>query len=219
MSAIAAAYDQWADQYDTNQNRTRDLEAQALREMLGVDPLGAVLEIGCGTGKNTVWLAQRAAQMLGVDFSGEMLARARAKSLPAHIAFAQADITQPWDFAPAAAFDFVTFSLVLEHIGDLEFVFGQAAARLRPGGRVYVGELHPFKQYVGSQARFDTAAGERVAVPVFQHHVSEFWAAAQAAGLVPTTLREYFDANDPADNIPAPPRLLTLLLQKPPLAG
>ncbi len=211
MSAIAAASDQWANQYDTNQNHTRDLEAQALREMLGADPLGAVLEIGCGTGKNTVWLAQRATQVLAVDFSGEMLARARAKELPPHITFAQADITQPWDFAPAGAFDLVTFSLVLEHIEDLRFVFSQAVAWLRPGGRIYVGELHPFKQYVGSQARFDTAAGERVAVPVFQHHVGEFWAAAQAAGLRLTELREWFDADETT-----PPRLLTLVFTRHP---
>ena len=215
MSTIAAAYDQWADQYDTNQNRTRDLEAQALRDMLAEEgKLGAVLEIGCGTGKNTGWLADRSSQGLGIDFSPQMLARAQAKSWPSHVGFQQADITQPWDFAPAAAFDLVTFSLVLEHIEDLRFVFRQAAARLRPGGLVYVGELHPFKQYVGSQARFDTVAGERVAVPVFQHHVSEFWAAAQAASLKLISLHEHFDPTDPATP-PAPPRLLTLLFQKP----
>lgn len=73
---------------------------------------------------------------------------------------------------------------------------------------MYVGELHPFKQYQGSQARFDTLAG-RVAVPV-QHHVAEFYLQAKAAGWYLLDLREWFDADDPA----APPRILTLLFQK-----
>ncbi len=81
MSDIADAYDQWADQYDTNLNKTRDLEGHALRTLLGSiqQPLGSALEIGCGTGKNSEWLVTRARQVLGVDFSLEMLARAQAK--------------------------------------------------------------------------------------------------------------------------------------------
>ena len=209
MSDIADAYDQWADQYDTNDNRTRDLEGHALRTIFGQvqRPLASVLEIGCGTGKNSEYLVTRAQQVLGVDFSLEMLARAQAKLSGANIKFDFADVTQPWDFT-AQQFDLVTFSLVLEHVEDLRFVLTQAAAKTRPGGLVYVGELHPFKQYVGSQARFDTAAG-RVDVPVHQHHVGEFYAAAKAAGLYLLDLREWFDQDDPA----GPPRILTLLFQ------
>ncbi len=210
MSDIADAYDQWAAQYDTNQNKTRDLEGHALRTLLGSieRPLGRVLEIGCGTGKNSEWLAARAQQVLGVDFSLEMLARAQAKVTAENISFQYADITRPWEFA-TQKIDLVTFSLVLEHVEDLRFVFGQACANTKPGGLVYVGELHPFKQYQGSQARFDTPAG-RVEVPVHQHHVAEFFLLAKAAGLHLLDLREWFDEEAPT----APPRILTLLFQK-----
>lgn len=210
MSAIADAYDQWADQYDTTKNRTRDLEGHALRTLLGSleRPFASVLEIGAGTGKNSVYLVARAQQVLAVDFSLEMLAKAQAKVTAANIKFQYADITRPWTFTDQQ-FDLITFSLVLEHIEDLRFVLEQAAAKTRPGGLVYVGELHPFKQYQGSQARFDTAAG-RVEVPVHQHHVAEFYLQAKAAGLYLLDLREWFDEDAPA----APPRILTLLLQK-----
>lgn len=212
MPAIADAYDQWADQYDTNHNKTRDLEGVALRATLGRYEFAAALEIGCGTGKNSEWLATRARQVLAVDFSPAMLAKARAKTGAENVVFQQADVTGPWDFTDQRC-DLITFSLVLEHIEDLAFVFGQAAAQLQPGGVLYLGELHPFKQYQGSRARFDAPDG-RVEVPVFQHHVSAFFQAARAAGLHLLDLREWFDEDEQT----APPRILTLLFQKVALA-
>ena len=50
------AYNIWADQYDTNKNKTRDLEGMALRKVLSSTSFGNTLEIGCGTGKNSEWL-------------------------------------------------------------------------------------------------------------------------------------------------------------------
>jgi ubiquinone/menaquinone biosynthesis C-methylase UbiE len=90
---VQAAYNQWANQYDTNQNRTRDLEAVSLRETLANRDLGAVLEIGCGTGKNTEWLVTKAESILSVDLSEEMLAKAREKVQDVKVDFVQADIT------------------------------------------------------------------------------------------------------------------------------
>jgi ubiquinone/menaquinone biosynthesis C-methylase UbiE len=94
MSSIKKAYNSWATQYDTNQNKTRDLEAISLREILSNVYLDTCLEIGCGTGKNTVWLAEKANQLLSVDFSEEMLAKAKEKINSPKVQFAQADITQ-----------------------------------------------------------------------------------------------------------------------------
>lgn len=51
---VQQAYNIWADQYDTNQNKTRDLEGIALREILQDIHFENCLEIGCGTGKNTI---------------------------------------------------------------------------------------------------------------------------------------------------------------------
>jgi ubiquinone/menaquinone biosynthesis C-methylase UbiE len=72
-------YNIWAAQYDTNQNKTRDLEGCALRNCLENIAFKTCLEIGCGTGKNTQWLAQRADYVTAIDLSEEMLARAREK--------------------------------------------------------------------------------------------------------------------------------------------
>ena len=54
------AYNLWSKQYDENINKTRDLEARAFRETLESYDFKYCLEIGCGTGKNTEWLLQKA---------------------------------------------------------------------------------------------------------------------------------------------------------------
>jgi ubiquinone/menaquinone biosynthesis C-methylase UbiE len=208
MSEVQQAYNSWATQYDTNENKTRDLEARSLRETLAPLSFTHCLEIGCGTGKNTVWLMEKAATVTAVDLSEEMLAKAKEKITAAHVQFVQADITQPWTFA-AQQYDLVGFSLVLEHIELLSPIMKKVANVLTTGGYLYISELHPFKQYNGSKARFETEAGTQV-VTCFNHHVSDFTDAATANGLELITLKEYFDEDD-RNNIP---RLLTLLFQK-----
>ncbi|MEN7551780.1 class I SAM-dependent methyltransferase [Rapidithrix thailandica] len=203
------AYNLWASQYDSNKNKTRDLEGTALRKTLPNVTFKNCLEIGCGTGKNTEWLIKKAEQITAIDLSDEMLAKAREKVTSEKVRFYQADITKEWTFV-TEAYDLVGFSLVLEHIADLNPIFQQVAQVLTPGGYVYIGELHPFKQYLGSKARFDTSEG-RQEVPCFTHAVSEFVQVAKNNGLTLMDLNEYFDKEGKKEI----PRILTLLLKKP----
>ena len=205
---VRKAYNAWASQYDTNQNKTRDLEGIALRTTLAGIEFGSVLEIGCGTGKNTVWLLQQAAHVTAVDLSEEMLARAKEKITSDKVRFVQADITAPWIFRDRP-YDLVSFSLVLEHIEHLEPIFQAAADSLVTGGYVYLGELHPFKQYTGTKARFDTDEGRHI-VECYNHHMSDFVQAAKTAGLQLVDANEYFD-NDDKSTLP---RILMLVFQK-----
>lgn len=205
---VRDAYDRWSAQYDSNRNRTRDLESTALREVLAGMTFGNCLEIGCGTGKNTVWLADKCTRLTAVDLSPNMLSIAREKVKADHVAFVEGDLLHPWTFAEGG-YDLVTFSLVLEHIQHLEPILRKVAQVLERNGLVYIGELHPFKQYKGTKARFETEAGVHV-VPCFDHHLSDFAGAAKAAGLRIWDIREYFDA----EGQDSPPRLLVLLLSK-----
>lgn len=205
---IRTSYDAWAGQYDTNTNRTRDMEGAVLRQVLGTVAFTRVLEVGCGTGKNTEWLAQRAGHITAIDLSEGMLSKAREKILLPHVRFVPADILQPWTFRNGT-YDLVTFSLILEHIQHLGPVLREAAASLSPGGHVYIGELHPFKQYAGTKARFETAEGIHV-VTCHVHHISDFLDAANESGLALVHLGEHFQEGD--DN--APPRILSLLFRK-----
>ncbi len=195
------AYNTWANQYDTNNNKTRDLEAMALRTVLDGQTFGDILEVGCGTGKNTDWYQHRCNSLLGLDFSEEMLVKAQSKITTPHIRFQWADITQPWD-VPEQAFDLVSFSLVLEHIENLDHIFREVARVLRPSGRCYVGEFHPFKQYMGSKARFEQENGDTFLLECYTHHTSEYYNAAKKHGLTCIDLREWADSEGEHAGVP-----------------
>ncbi|HLK31346.1 MAG TPA: class I SAM-dependent methyltransferase [Puia sp.] len=203
-----SAYNSWSSQYDTNENKTRDLEAIALRECLKNISFSNCLEIGCGTGKNTSWLVEKAVHITAVDLSEEMLAKAKQKINSDKVEFKQADITKAWSFT-GKKYDLITFSLVLEHIENLDYIFEQAARSLIDGGYVYIGELHPFKQYSGSKARFETD-GKLQIVECFTHHISDFVQSAKKCGLNLIDLDEYFDDEGKISI----PRILAIILQK-----
>ena len=168
------AYDQWAAQYDTDANDTRDLNADVLRRQLVLQGTEAVLELGCGTGLNTEWLAAQAGTVTATDVSDEMLAQARTRLAKPDVTLRVLDVTASWPFADAQ-FDAVVATLVLEHVEALGPVFQDARRVLRDGGTFYLAELHPYRQYGGTQAHFeDEATGETVVIDAFTHPVSEF---------------------------------------------
>ena len=202
------AYNIWAENYDTEINKTRDMEGTAIRETLSFPEPVVILEIGCGTGKNTEWLLTKAKSIVSVDFSPEMLSKARKKIKADNVKFIQSDIRKVWNFENLQ-FDMIICSLVLEHIEDLNFIFLQAGKVLKQGGLFYIGELHPFKQCQGSKARFDTQNGV-FELECFTHNISDFFKAANDNNFTCFDLREWFDDNDKT----SVPRLLTMIFKK-----
>ncbi len=202
------AYNQWASTYNDVINLTRDVELKAKKEILATIPFSAVLELGCGTGKNTEWLIKKSGKVTAVDFSENMLAQAKERVKSDSVQFVQADINQPWGFAKQK-FDLVTCSLVLEHIEHLQPVFEKAGKVLTEGGYFYIGELHPFKQYAGSKARFQKEE-KILLLDCFIHPISEFTRLAKDSGFNIIDLNEWFDE----EGNKGIPRILTLLFQK-----
>ena len=205
---IGKAYNSWSAQYDTNDNKTRDLEALSLQKILQGKSFKHCLEIGCGTGKNTAWLLTICDQITAIDLSKGMLDIAKNKIQSDKVNFIEVDITNDWTFANQT-YDLVSFSLMLEHIEDLDAVFQKLAKVSDTGTRVYIGELHPFKQYAGSKARFETETGTQ-GVTCFNHHVTDFIQAANASGFHLLQLEEQFDEGDRSQL----PRILNLLFEK-----
>jgi 2-polyprenyl-3-methyl-5-hydroxy-6-metoxy-1,4-benzoquinol methylase len=205
---VKEAYDIWAFQYDTNHNKTRDLEAIAIRNELDKIKFSNCLEIGCGTGKNTEWLVSKSEKIVAVDLSNEMLSKAKGKISSETVTFIRADIKEEWTFTESK-FDLIGFSLVLEHIEKLDHIFCETAKKITPNGYVYIGELHPFKQYTGTKARFEDEKGLQI-VNCFNHHISDFVHSAKKYGFEVQDINEYFDNSD-RNTIP---RILTILLKK-----
>lgn len=204
---IDESYNSWAKSYDTMDNKTRDLEAEVLRKTFLNPHYGNILELGCGTGKNTGWLTQKADHVHALDFSSEMIARAQAKIEADNVTFTQTDINSKWPVRPGWS-NLITCSLVLEHIEDLNFIFQEAARVLKRKGKFYICELHPGKQYAGSQARFESEEG--VQKPqAFIHHISDYLNAAKNEGFTLLDFNEYFDDNN-RENVP---RLISLVFE------
>lgn len=208
-----SAYAKWAESYDTNENRTRDLDAVVLREH-EMDIAGRdVLEIGCGTGKNTEWLAQHASTVVGLDLSPEMLARARTRVTNPHVTFIEHDIQGTWPVANESV-NAVVGNLVLEHVSNIRIIFHEAQRVLRPNGTLFLCELHPFRQRLGSQAQFtDNKSGDRLKVEAYVHDISEYVNSGIEAGLQLVRIGEWSDEPDRSSG--APPRLLSVLFNRP----
>ncbi len=191
---IQNAYNEWSETYDSNENLTRDLDQEVIRNLLGGLQFDSILEIGCGTGKNTAFLSQIGHDVRAVDFSQRMIAKAKEKAQAENVRFSMMDITRPWDFEDQS-FDLIVCNLVLEHIQNLSFVFAEAARTLHPSGKFFVNELHPFKQYDGKKARF-YRDDEKIEVDAFIHHISDFLNAAEKNNLALVKLNEYWHESD-----------------------
>jgi ArsR family transcriptional regulator len=112
---------------------------QALSAMLGEGPLGALLDIGTGTGRMAELFAPAATRVTALDKSPEMLrvARARLDKLPADaVELVQGDFTAlPFG---AGHFDTVLFHQVLHYALDPALVLAEAARVTRDDGRVAI---------------------------------------------------------------------------------
>ena len=95
LSAVRDGYDRWARVYDHDANPLPALEGPHVRAALGDVGGCEVLDLGCGTGRHTAWLADAGARVTAVDFSEGMLERARRKVRAAHVRFVVHDVHDP----------------------------------------------------------------------------------------------------------------------------
>ena len=205
---IQDSYNEWSDMYDTNTNLTRDLDSTVTRNLLGDLRFDSILEIGCGTGKNTAFLAQIGRQIHSLDFSQGMIEKAKEKVRAENVRFEMADLTKHWP-AKDGEYDLIVCCLVLEHIGDLVHIFSESHRVLKPNGKFFINELHPFKQYGGTKARFERAE-QTIEVDAFVHHISDFIHAADGNGLKLEKFEEYWHPEDQEK----PPRLASFMFTK-----
>lgn len=146
-------YDRWAASYDDEGNPLLALEEpevdRALGDVVGLD----VLDAGTGTGRHALRLAARGARVVGIDFSNQMLAKARAKRGAERVRFENHDLTRPLPYADAS-FDRVLSALVLEHVPDVAGFLRELGRVTRSDGTIVVTAMHPAMFLRGVSARF-----------------------------------------------------------------
>ncbi len=181
-ASVRRGYDRWAAIYDREANPLIALEEPVVREALGEVAGLAVLDLGCGTGRHSVWLANAGAAVTALDFSAGMLDEARTKPGAETVRFVVHDLHEPLPFEEGS-FDRVVSGLVLEHLRELRTFFAEAHRVLRPGGRAVVSAMHPAMFLKGVQARFtDPSTGEKVQPGSVAHTLGDFVMAAVGAG-------------------------------------
>ncbi len=100
---------------------------------------GLYLDVGCGAGTYTRWLAEQGLQVIGLDYSQPTLAKARTRTSPT-IALCAADATRlPF---PDSSFDGALCFGVLQAVSDSAPVIRELARVLRPGGELWIDALN-----------------------------------------------------------------------------
>ena len=206
VEKIKDDYDSWAHHYDIDANPTRDLDKFATIKSLSRIDFSNVLEIGCGTGKNTEWLITKASSLVGLDFSKKMLALASKKIKSDMVNFIDANLNHEWP-VNNNSFDLATINLTLEHIEKLDHIFRSLQNKLIAGGKCFVCELHPKKQVAGSKARF-IKKGVKKELDTYKHSEKDYIQNAQKAGFVLLSKKNWWNDNE---NVP---RLISFLFRK-----
>jgi SAM-dependent methyltransferase len=206
------AYGEIAREYaDSNPHELARTEYEwpAVRDLLPDLSGERVLDAGCGSGHYAARMAERGAEVVGVDASEAMIAEATDRyGDPA--TFRVADLREPLDEFADGSFDLAVSQLALEHVEDWRDPTAEFARVLRPGGRLVVSCDHPFTTYfviehedpeIGSAdateadyyevERYNRVWGEdRIEIPCYRRSLRGVLGPVFEAGFVLEDLRE-----------------------------
>ena len=147
--ARAAEYDEWwfrHGRYDQGPERNavwfQEVD-EIERALLAADPRGHVLEIACGTGLWTQFLAPRARRMTALDAVGETIALNRARVKSANVDYLEADV---FAWQPSARYDFIFFGFWISHIprARWESFWSMIERAIAPDGTVFFVDNRPY---------------------------------------------------------------------------
>jgi ubiquinone/menaquinone biosynthesis C-methylase UbiE len=138
---VREGYERWAPIYDCTPNPLLACEERYLMPLLVDLPKRRILDLACGTGR---WLERIMARGgrwgVGLDGSAAMLRVARRKVAIAGKLAQAACERLPFG---AEVFDLVICSFAVGHMRDLRAVAGELARVTKPGGDVFISDLHP----------------------------------------------------------------------------
>jgi len=154
--------------------RVQELIQAGIGDVTGLE----ILDIGCGTGLSGVSLRERAARLVGIDLSPEMIKLAQERGIYDQLEVAE--ITE-WLDQSTAQFDLIVCCDCLVYFGDLQPVAEGAAKRLKLGG------CFAFTTERGEKYPFHLLDSGR-----YSHHADYIRDVAAKAGLVVGRLEEGF---------------------------
>lgn len=131
---ILAYYDKLAGEYDQRYQNPelaymRSVEDEVLLKEVG----GIVLDIGCGTGRQSIFLANHGHRVVGIDISLEMIKIARSKNKYSNADFLVAS-AEALPFKSSSFDSAISIFGALNHIIRYKQAYGEIARVLRPQG-------------------------------------------------------------------------------------
>lgn len=134
-------YRVWAESYDRDPNPMLSLEQRILGLLLPPVADRDVVDLGCGTGRWLQAMKQAGTRsLLGIDPSPDMLSRAKAKLGGAARLLCVDYSTAPVEGGSA---DLILCNFVLSYIAKPQPFLEFARSLLRPGGSLFLTDMHP----------------------------------------------------------------------------
>jgi ubiquinone/menaquinone biosynthesis C-methylase UbiE len=178
-----SGYDRWSLVYDGELNPLVMLEEPVVRAWLDAPQGLRIADVGCGTGRHALWLAQAGAAVEAFEFSAGMMAKARAKLAGVGVRLHEHKLPASLP-VPDSTFDVALLALVADHLADLGTTFRDLRRVIKPGGQVVFTVLHPAINLLGITARFtDPESGSEVRVEAYEHTYADYVMAVLKAGL------------------------------------
>src|ERR1700761_2939029 len=116
--------------------------AKNLQDLVTELPAGKALDLGCGTGDSSIYLAQHGWKVTGVDYVPRALDKARAKAAAtkASVDFVRADVTHLSQAGVGADFQLIVDNGCLHNMsdGDRDAYVREVSAVAAPGARLLI---------------------------------------------------------------------------------
>jgi SAM-dependent methyltransferase len=136
--APSAEREAWNQRHRASQELLAEDANEFLTAVVARSRPGRALDLGCGGGRNAVWLARLGWHVVGVDFSEVALERARrlAEGADVQVRWEHADLR---DYVPPSGlFDLVLVLYLHLPPAERRLVLGRGVRALAPGGRILV---------------------------------------------------------------------------------
>jgi ubiquinone/menaquinone biosynthesis C-methylase UbiE len=174
-----SGYEQWAETYDTMANPLLSGEEPAVMQLVSRLPAGIAIDAACGAGRQSSLLSQLGHNVLGIDQSEAMLAKAREAVSAAAFRVGGLNALPAEDESA----DLVLCCLALTHCHDLRPPINELARVVRTGGHVILSDIHPLAVATGGHAFFRRADGSAAVVRNQVHWHSDYISAFSDANL------------------------------------
>lgn len=173
-------YEQWARTYDSDPNPHTALEYEAVVAAVSAGAGDEILDAACGTGRYASRFKADRADVVGMDFSREMLSHAREKLTD--IELVEADLRRRLPFEDDR-FTKINCAQALKHLEHLAPTMQEFARVLRPGGLLVFSVTHPDMDWDGYELAESPSFLLSESSDIFHHRFEDYERALRRAGL------------------------------------